>query len=500
MNRILVVCMATLAMVLTAASFVGTTPSADTVAAASSSFAGTWKGAMNDLPGIDLTIREAGGKISSSVVFYFQKRADVNSPWHATADPALPLLNPHVNGRILTFEVEHHVCDGCKELGPNATFRMEIAGANEARLTRFGEDGTEAGTQVKLVRGNGPASQHGTGSWSDASPHKIQFVTVDDGAQLEVLDWGGTGRPIVLLAGYQTAHVFDDFAPRLTQIGHIYGITRRGFGASSRPESGYTSQRRSEDVRCVLDALELSKPILVGHSFGGQDMTILAENHPERIAALVYLNSAENPTVTDYGVSPPDPEKLPAKARHQPHPDLSSFQAYRAWQMQTQGIAFPEPEVRQLYAANEDGTIKYSVSPKVREAMFHGLEAPDFARIKVPVLAFFVAPITLDDYVRKYEPRNHDERAAVEQQYRFEMAVRDRHIQDLRKGVPSAHVVELSNANYYIFLSNEADVSLELRNFVDEYDSAHPGAVVPPNGIAVETGGCHCVARAKLSL
>lgn len=152
MNRILVVCVATLAMLLIAASFVGTTPSADTVAAASSSFAGTWKGTMNNLPGIDLTIRDAGGKISGNVVFYFQKRADVNSPWQATADPTLPLKNPHVNGRILTFEVEHHVCDGCKELGPDRTFRMELAGPNEARITRLEEDGTEAGPQVKLVR------------------------------------------------------------------------------------------------------------------------------------------------------------------------------------------------------------------------------------------------------------------------------------------------------------------------------------------------------------
>lgn len=152
MNRILVVCLATLAMVLSAALFVGATPSADTVAAASSPFAGTWKGTMNNLPGIDLTIQEVGGKVSGNIVFYFQKRADVNSPWHATADPALPLLKPHVTGSVLTFEVESQACDGCKELGPNRAFRMELAGANEARITRLEEDGTEAGPRVKLVR------------------------------------------------------------------------------------------------------------------------------------------------------------------------------------------------------------------------------------------------------------------------------------------------------------------------------------------------------------
>src|SRR5260221_4400087 len=77
-------------------------------------------------------------------------------------------------------------------------------------------------------------------AWRDPSPHRGTTVTVDREVTLEVLDWGGTGRPLVLLAGLgNTAHVFDDFAPRLPALGHIYGITRRGFGASSVPHAGY---------------------------------------------------------------------------------------------------------------------------------------------------------------------------------------------------------------------------------------------------------------------
>lgn len=53
--------------------------------------------------------------------------------------------------------------------------------------------------------------------WHDPSPHSVQFVTADDNVELEVLDWGGSGRPLVLLAGLgNTAHVFDDFAPKPT--------------------------------------------------------------------------------------------------------------------------------------------------------------------------------------------------------------------------------------------------------------------------------------------
>lgn len=87
--------------------------------------------------------------------------------------------------------------------------------------------------------------------WHDPSRHKVQFVTVEENVQLEVLDWGGTGRPFVLLAGRGfTAHVFDGFAEKLTNSYHVYGITRRGFGASSKPKSGYSESSVSRMTIC----------------------------------------------------------------------------------------------------------------------------------------------------------------------------------------------------------------------------------------------------------
>jgi non-heme chloroperoxidase len=65
-------------------------------------------------------------------------------------------------------------------------------------------------------------------AWLDPSPHRIQFIAVEKNIKLEVLDWGGPGRPFVLLAGLgSTAHIFDKFAPKLSSAYHVYGITRR---------------------------------------------------------------------------------------------------------------------------------------------------------------------------------------------------------------------------------------------------------------------------------
>jgi non-heme chloroperoxidase len=93
------------------------------------------------------------------------------------------------------------------------------------------------------------ACTHSPSPWHDLSRHQVQFVTVEDNVKLEVLDWG-VGRPIVLLAGSgNTAHVFDDFAEKLAGSYHVYGITRRGFGASTLADFGYTDQRLANPPR-----------------------------------------------------------------------------------------------------------------------------------------------------------------------------------------------------------------------------------------------------------
>src|SRR6516164_5625647 len=60
---------------------------------------------------------------------------------------------------------------------------------------------------VRLIFGQGNST------WHDPSPHLSLIVTVEEGVRLEVLDWGGEGRPVVLIAGLgNTAHIFDELA------------------------------------------------------------------------------------------------------------------------------------------------------------------------------------------------------------------------------------------------------------------------------------------------
>jgi non-heme chloroperoxidase len=132
-----------------------------------------------------------------------------------------------------------------------------------------------------------PFHSQQSADWKDPSSHVRRFVTVSDNVRLEVLDWGGSGRPLVLLAGGgDTAHIFDEFASKLTADFHVYGITRRGFGESGFAPPASGGDTYGDDVLAVLDALKLARPVLVGHSIGGQELSSVATRYPSRVAAL----------------------------------------------------------------------------------------------------------------------------------------------------------------------------------------------------------------------
>lgn len=150
MNYLLEVCLvATLALGISTAPSVGAQSPA--TAYESSSFAGMWEGRMNDLPAIRLHIQEADSEIRGDIVFYLQERDASNGAWYAAGESAGPLLAPQVKGKTFTFEVQHHRCHGCTELGPNVKFRMTLAGSNEARLWKLAE-ATESDPGLKMIR------------------------------------------------------------------------------------------------------------------------------------------------------------------------------------------------------------------------------------------------------------------------------------------------------------------------------------------------------------
>jgi pimeloyl-ACP methyl ester carboxylesterase len=127
---------------------------------------------------------------------------------------------------------------------------------------------------------------------NDPPPPESRFVTVN-GVKLHFLDWGGNGEVILLLAGLgNDAHIFDSFAPKLTGPFRVIALTRRGFGESGKPKSGYDTGTLVEDMRQFLNALNINEVSIIGHSMAGDEMTLFATLYPERVKKLVYLDAA----------------------------------------------------------------------------------------------------------------------------------------------------------------------------------------------------------------
>ena len=275
----------------------------------------------------------------------------------------------------------------------------------------------------------------------DWSPHQVRIVTVDSSVRLEVLDWGGTGRPLLFVGCYLSAHVYDDIAPKLRAQFHVYAITRRGVAPSDQPRVGYDPQRRADDVLEVIDQLGMQKPLLVGNACGGHILHTLGAQHADRLGGLIYADAAEDPTLklSDYDFPPADRVNL-AAFRGKPRP-----------------VTFPPAEQRRLEA--------HPIDPAIRKAITEDhLVRPDYAAIKVPVLAIYRST-TLEETLKDFPPTTDREREAVELAVTARRTVLTKWQNDLRRGVPGARIVELPSANLYLFLSHEADVIREIRSF-----------------------------------
>ena len=260
---------------------------------------------------------------------------------------------------------------------------------------------------------------------------KVQFVEVEPDVRLEVVDWGGHGRSIVLLAGGgDTAHVYDELAPKLTPEYHVFGITRRGFGASSKPTTGYSTASLADDILRVLDALKIDKPVLIGHSVAGDEMSSIGARRSDRIAGLIYLDAASDRTY----VLPPD-QKCGADC------DILGI-----------GDAPKKPDPNHF-------------DPHV--ALGAGVERPDYARIRVPALALYAAPRTWSEMMPGTPKLTEPQQQAGERVV-AKVAVTRKYMEDtFRSGVKNSRVIEIPGANHYIFRSNEADVLREIRAFLE---------------------------------
>jgi non-heme chloroperoxidase len=301
--------------------------------------------------------------------------------------------------------------------------------------------------------------------WRDTTPHVAGMIRVTPGVRLHYLDFGGTGPPLVLLAGLgNTAHAWDDFAPRLVDRYHVVALTRRGFGESDHPAKGYDTRRLVEDIRTFLDSLRLSKVSLIGHSIAGEEMTRFAATYPQRVDRLVYLEAAYDRVALDSALDEIFP--VPLDIPDPPEPaaaDTATPAAYVAFVHRTRGVNIPESDIRTRFRYDgwrEDATPAYQA--------IHA-ERPAYRSIRAPALAIYA----VTDSVSQLEPWQRTDTAhfaGLQALVRGVGIATAQSRAEFRKRVADGTVLEIHGGHHWIFVSHRDQVLAAIRDFLSRPD------------------------------
>jgi pimeloyl-ACP methyl ester carboxylesterase len=112
-----------------------------------------------------------------------------------------------------------------------------------------------------------------------------------NGIRLHYLDWGGDGRPIVLLhaTGFLGA-IYRPLAQALTAIGHVYSYDQRGHGDSERPRNDvYGWDITASDLEGFIIAMGLKGVRGIGHSAGATAFGAVASGRPDLVARALLI-------------------------------------------------------------------------------------------------------------------------------------------------------------------------------------------------------------------
>lgn len=201
----------------------------------------------------------------------------------------------------------------------------------------------------------------------------------------------GGGRPIVLLHGLASnAKWWLLVEPLLGARFHVLSLDQRGHGESDKPDDGYDFDSVIGDLAAFIDALALERPVIVGHSWGGNVALQYATSHADKAAGLVlvdggFLEPSSRPGATweqaEQQLAPPDlthltPDDLIAGAKR--------WELGRIWSDDVEAALLGNFQVV------EDGTIRPNLSRenhmKVVRALWEQEPSELYADVRCPVL------------------------------------------------------------------------------------------------------------------
>lgn len=123
----------------------------------------------------------------------------------------------------------------------------------------------------------------------------MPYVTANDGAQIFYKDWGPkTAEPILFSHGWPLSS--DDWDKQMVFFGEkgyrVIAHDRRSHGRSTQTWDGNNMNQYADDLSVVIEALDLNKLVMIGHSTGGGEVArYLGRHGTKRVSKAVLLGA-----------------------------------------------------------------------------------------------------------------------------------------------------------------------------------------------------------------
>jgi pimeloyl-ACP methyl ester carboxylesterase len=214
------------------------------------------------------------------------------------------------------------------------------------------------------------------------------------GVRLAVRAAGRSGQALVLIHGLaSTQRIWDLILPRLARRFRVITFDQRGHGESSKPSSGYGFDDVTADLGAVLRSARVSRPILVGHSYGANVSIDFAARHPKAVAGVVSVDGGMG-SISEIMDWRNARELLAPPKLNGVHIDEIIAMARRdvgaRWSPQL------EPIVRSLFEIDGKGRIKPRLARsnhfRILRAMYDQRPKELLARMEVPALMYCARP------------------------------------------------------------------------------------------------------------
>ena len=210
------------------------------------------------------------------------------------------------------------------------------------------------------------------------------------------------------------------------------------------------------------DSLKLNRPVLIGHSFAGEELSSVGSRHPDKIAGLIYVDAGYSYAYYDRlrGDLLLDSLDLRKKLEQLPASDPQGQKQLVQELLQSNLPQFEkdlQEEQKKLQLMPAQMQAPHEASPVV-QAILSG--AQKFTDVRVPILAIFAVPHDLSGMFK-------DDPAALAAAEAWDAANTEAQVKAFESGLPSAHVVRLPNANHStIFQSSQDDLLREINAFL----------------------------------